>query len=77
MVRTMVGMVQYEICAAVNRAGVFSILADESKDCSKKEQLAIVLRYVDDSAAQNERFLTYVEVKSLDAEGLYIFFTPL
>ena len=70
MLRTMVGMVQDEICAAVNKAGFFSILADESKDCSKKEQLAIVFRYVDDSAAQNERFLTYVEVKSLDAEGL-------
>ena len=28
------------------------------------------LLYVDDSAAQNERFLTHVEVKSLDAEGL-------
>ena len=70
MLRTMVGMVQDEICAAVNKAGFFSILADESKDCSTKEQLAIVLRYVDDSAAQNEHFLTYVEVKSLDAEGL-------
>ena len=46
------------------------MLADESKDCSEKEQLAIVIRYVDDSAAQNEHFLTYAEVKSLDAEGL-------
>jgi len=70
ILRTMAGMVQAEICAAVNKAGVFSILADESKDCSKKEQLAIVLRYVDDSAAQNERFLTYVEAKALNAEGL-------
>jgi len=51
-------------------AVVFSMLADESKDCSKKEQPSFVLRYVDDSAAQNEHFLTYVEAKSLDAEGL-------
>ena len=70
ILRTMAGMVQAEICAAVNEAGVFSILADESKDCCKVEQLAIVLRYVDDFAVQNERFLTYVEVKSLSAEGL-------
>ena len=70
ILHTMAGMVQAEICAAVNKAGVYSILADESKDCSKVEQLAIVLRYVDDFAVQNEHFLTYVEVKSLRAEGL-------
>jgi len=52
------------------KLGFFSILADESKDCSKKEQLAIILKYVDDSATQIEHFLAYVEVKSLDAEGL-------
>ena len=34
ILRTMAGMVQAEICAAVNKAGVFSTLADESKDCS-------------------------------------------
>ena len=27
--------------------GVYTILADETKDCSKKEQLAIVLHYID------------------------------
>jgi len=40
---TMAGMVQDEICAVVNKAVVFSILADKStfKDCSKIERLAI------------------------------------
>jgi len=36
-------MVQAEICATVNKAGVFSILADESKDCSKKNSLLLFL----------------------------------
>ena len=40
-------LVRKRICAEVQKAGMYSILADETKDCSKREQLAIVLRYVD------------------------------
>ena len=40
------GMVQESICISVRNACVYTILADETKDCSKKKQLAIVLRYV-------------------------------
>ena len=55
----------------IKNAGVYSILADETKDCSKREQLAIVLRYVDtESATVFERFLTYIEATSLNAESL-------
>jgi len=64
----MAGMVKAEICASVNKAGVFSTLADESKDCSKKKNS--LLLFLDDSAAQNDHFQAYVEGKSLDAEGL-------
>ena len=55
----------------VLEAGVFSVLADETKDCSKPEQMVIVLRYVDvKEATVHERFLTYVEVSDLDAKSL-------
>ena len=37
---------------------------------SKKEQVAIVLRYVDSKGMLHEYFLTYVEVASLTAESL-------
>ena len=40
-------MIRNIVCSNVKEAGVFSLLADESKDRSKNEQLAIVLRYVD------------------------------
>ena len=50
---------------------MYSILADETKDSSKEEQLSIVIRYVDvDTAEQNERFLSYVKASSLNAEAL-------
>lgn len=67
----MAGMVRKEISLAIQNAGLFSILADETKDVSKQEQLVIVLRYVDKSTCTvHERFLTFVVAKSLNAEGL-------
>ena len=67
----MASIVQSRISMNVRKAGMYSILADETKDCSKREQLSIVLRYVDlESATIHERFLTYVEAKRMDAEAL-------
>ena len=64
-------MVREKICTEVKDAGVYSILADETKDSSKTEQMAIVVRYVDVKQAKiHERFLTFVEVSNLDAESL-------
>ena len=60
-----------EVCKAVRNAGFFSLLGDESKDISKVEQLAIVVRYVDiKTASIYERFLTYVPLHSLTADSL-------
>ncbi|KAK1388696.1 zinc finger MYM-type protein 1-like [Heracleum sosnowskyi] len=43
---------------------VFALLVDESSDVSKKEQMAVVLRYVDDtSGVVKERFVGLVHVK--------------
>ena len=36
------------ICNSAKAASVYSVLVDESKDISKKEQLSVALRYVDD-----------------------------
>ena len=66
----MANMVRKKICNAVREAGVFSLIADESKDCSKQEQLAIILRCVDDKAIIHENFLIYVQATSLTAESL-------
>lgn len=38
------GMVQWKVCMVVKNAGYFFVLADETKDISKSEQLVIVLR---------------------------------
>ncbi len=70
LLRIMGDMLRKRISNEVKQAGFFSLLADESKDASKKEQLAIIVRYVDENAIIHERFLTFVEATSLTAESL-------
>ncbi|KAL7592893.1 hypothetical protein Lser_V15G31753 [Lactuca serriola] len=55
------------ICDEIGK-DVFSILVDESSDVSKKEQMAIVLRYVDRLGIVKERFIGVVHV--LDTSSL-------
>ena len=52
-------MVREEIGAQVRNAGVYAIMADESKGISKVEQLSIALRYIRRGNVY-ERFVTYV-----------------
>ena len=71
LINIMASQVQEIICNNIRAAGFYSLLADETKDVSKREQLTIVLRYVDpEKASIYEHFLTYVEAKLLDAESL-------
>ena len=50
--------------------GFFSILVDESRDISVKEQMALVLRYVNKKGIIIERFLGIVHVASITALSL-------
>ena len=47
----------------------FADLVDETKDNSKKEQLAILLRYFDEEKVKGRPIGCY-QMKSLDAESL-------
>ena len=62
--------IRKKICSEVREAGAYSILCNETKDCSKQEQLSLMVRYVDNKAVIHEHFLTYMEVKDLDAKSL-------
>ena len=50
--------------------GFFSILVDESRDILVKEQMALVLRYVNKKRIIIERFLGIVHVTSTTALSL-------
>ncbi|XP_073022723.1 uncharacterized protein [Primulina eburnea] len=49
---------------------LFSILVDESRDVSTKEQMSVVIRYVDSSGHVNERFIGIEHVTSTTSTSL-------
>lgn len=62
-------MVKDKICEEVMESQAFTLLADETKDVSKTEQLSIVIRYV--KAGQVcERFFGFVAFSDLTATGI-------
>ena len=54
----------------IRSAGWYSIIADETRDVSGKEQLAISIRWVDASYNVNEDLVGFVEVAETDASTL-------
>ena len=71
VIHILADMVRSIITKEIKEATYFTILADETKDISKKEQFSIVARYFHaGSCSIRERFLTYIEATSLTADGL-------
>ena len=59
------------MCISVKKASYYSVLADETKNVSRREQLSIVVKYVYvETGIVHERFLTYAEAKLQNAESL-------
>ena len=54
----------------MKEAKYYSILSDEVVDISNKEQVSIVLRFVDDSCNIREEFLDFVVVERITGEVL-------
>ena len=53
--------IKEKIIDEIKDAGIFSILADETPDVSRKEQMPISLRYVDTKGIIQEKFIKFVE----------------
>lgn len=69
ILESLAGMVQEEIINEVKASEHFSVIADETKDVSKKEQMSLVIRYYYDGMVR-ESFLEYREAEHLDAGSL-------
>ena len=52
-------IIQSTLVGCIQAARIFSVMADEAADASNKEQLAICLRFVDQSTLRIERFMVY------------------
>ena len=62
-------MIREVICTDIRDVVYYSLLVDESKDVSKKEQMSIMLRYVQEGNV-HERFIGFVHISKLDANSL-------
>lgn len=78
--------VRSQLVQECNNAPCFSLIADETTDCSTKEQISLNVRYVHRPAGQSvevkEVFLGFVEAEGLTGNnlsfiGICIFFTSL
>nr|XP_054592247.1 zinc finger MYM-type protein 1 [Nothobranchius furzeri] len=69
MLECLAGMVQEEIVREVKQSEVLSIIADETKDLQKKEQVSLVIRYYYRGVI-HESFIDFMKADSLDAAGL-------
>ena len=64
-------VVNEKIIKDIKEAKFYSILADEVRDCSNKEQMPLILRYVSKSGEIQERFLKFIHCDSgLSGEAL-------
>jgi hypothetical protein len=61
--------VQSSICHEIGDAR-FCLIVDKARDKSRREQMALVIRFVDRSGFIRERFLDIVHVKDTTATSL-------
>lgn len=59
-----------QIVREVNNSLSFSLLADETSDIARVEQLSIGVRFVDSSKTIREEFLGFSVLETLDAVGI-------
>ena len=69
LIGIMAKLVQNTIAEEIRESGEFSVMADETKDCRKIEQMSIVLRYFRRGAVY-ESFIGFVALADLSANGL-------
>ena len=63
-------VVLQQICDEIKESEGFTIIADETRDVSGKEQLSLCLRYINKQMIVNERFVGFSELSELDAKAL-------
>ena len=64
--------IQRNIVQELNKCGIFGLICDETTDCSRLEQISICVRYVNDAAEVQERFLGFWECPKTDGGSLFL-----
>ena len=64
-------LIMEKITAVVKESRYYSILADKAADCAMKEQMALILRFVDQNNIIWEEFVSFLECRNGLTVGLY------
>lgn len=70
MVKIIALCTRKRILSKINAFGVFSILVDETKDASKKEQLSFIIRFIDKDFCIHEKTLGCFHMLNSNADSL-------
>lgn len=70
MIKTIASSTRKNIIEKIAFTGAYSILVDETKDASKKEQLSLIIRFVDDNLNIHEKAIGCYHMKKCDAYTL-------
>ena len=65
----MANVVREQVSNEVKQGELFALMVDETKDVSKKEQISVVLRYLNEDNI-HEEFLDFIPAEGLDAQSL-------
>ena len=61
-----------QLVREVKKSRYYSILADEASDCSLKEQLALIFRFVDKGNIISDEFVSFLECSyGLSGQSVY------
>ena len=72
MISTLAHIVTEDIATEIKEANNFTLIVDETKDVSKREQISLVIRYVKGGKV-HERFTGYLRAEKLDANALTVY----
>ncbi|XP_063765900.1 zinc finger MYM-type protein 1-like [Eleginops maclovinus] len=70
LIDVMASMVREQVSNEVKLGEHFALMVDETKDVSKKEQISVALRYLNNDMI-HEEFLDFISAEGLDAESLH------
>ena len=73
MIHAMAMVVKNEVVQGICETKLYSIMMDETMDVTGKEQVCVVVRFVDASDVIQERILAFKPVAKTDAETLFSF----
>ncbi len=60
MITCCADLVNDDMIKEIKECGIYSILVDEVTDCANKEQMPLVLRYIDQHCEIQERFIKFI-----------------